>query len=60
MRKINASVVACFLRGFFTNTTKERLNALPGVNIVQKLGKWYLNGVLWDGTLTNIDYAKDN
>lgn len=36
--------------GWFTNTTKERLNALPGVHIQQKAGKWYLNGIEWDGT----------
>jgi hypothetical protein len=36
--------------GWFTNTTKERLNGLPGVSIVQKRGVWYLNGEVWDGT----------
>lgn len=35
--------------GYFTNTTKERLNALPNVGISQKKGKWYLNGKVWDG-----------
>lgn len=35
--------------GWFSNTTKERLNALPGVNINQKRGVWYLNGKEWDG-----------
>lgn len=37
--------------GYFTNVTKERLNALPGVYIQQKggKGKWYLNGERWDG-----------
>ena len=37
--------------GWFTPTTKERLNALPDVNIVQRNFKWYLNGNLkpWDG-----------
>lgn len=34
--------------GWFTNVTKERLNALPGVSI--KGGKeWLLNGEEWDG-----------
>lgn len=37
-------------QGFFTQTTKERLNGLKGVNIKQKGGKWYLNGQEWDGT----------
>ena len=35
--------------GWKTNTTKERLNGLPGVSIRQKKGEWYLNGKLWDG-----------
>lgn len=35
--------------GWKTNTTKERLNSLPGVSINQKAGKWYLNGKEWDG-----------
>ena len=30
--------------GYLTNTTKERLNGLPGVSITQKKGIWYLNG----------------
>lgn len=40
--------------GWFTNTTKERLNAIPGVNIHQENFKWYLNGEEWDGKLTKI------
>lgn len=35
--------------GWKSNTTKERLNAIPGVSISQKKGEWYLNGVQWDG-----------
>ena len=35
--------------GYFTNVTKERLNSLPNVNIVQKNFEWYLNGELWNG-----------
>jgi len=38
--------------GWFTNTTKDRLNGLPGVSIVQKQGVWYLNGTVWDGSWT--------
>jgi hypothetical protein len=41
-------------RGWLTNTTKERLNALPGVNIYQRNWQWYLNGVQWDGNLIDI------
>lgn len=35
--------------GWSSNVTKERLNGLPGVNISQVKGKWFLNGVEWDG-----------
>lgn len=37
-----------------TNTTKERLNGLPGVRVHQKAGQRYLNGVKWDGYWTKI------
>jgi len=40
--------------GYQTVTTKERLNAIPGVNIQQKNFVWYLNGQEWDGNLINI------
>ena len=35
--------------GWKSMTTKERLNALPNVSISQKAGKWYLNGMEWNG-----------
>ncbi len=35
--------------GWFSNTTKERLNALPNVRIHQKNWEWYLNGNQWNG-----------
>ncbi len=41
--------------GWKSNTTKERLNAIPGVNIYQKAKKWYLNGNEWDGKLTKVN-----
>ena len=41
---------------WFTPTTKERLNALPNVNIVQRNFKWFLNGKEWDGEKININY----
>tara|TARA_R100001086_G_C11705795_1_gene222673 strand:+ start:285 stop:590 length:306 start_codon:yes stop_codon:yes gene_type:complete len=41
--------------GWFSNTTKERLNALPNVNIVQRNFQWYLNGKEWDGRKTDIN-----
>lgn len=40
--------------GWQTATTKERLNAIPGVNIVQRNFIWYLNGKEWDGNLVAI------
>lgn len=44
--------------GWFTNTTKERLNALPGVSIQQKKFEWFLNGKKWDGTEKRIGNLK--
>lgn len=38
--------------GWKSNTTKERLNALPGVSIHQKDFAWFLNGKKWDGGWT--------
>ena len=35
--------------GYQTNTTKERLNGIPTVSIVQKNFQWYLNGTKWGG-----------
>jgi hypothetical protein len=40
--------------GWFSNTTKERLNGLPSVSIQQKKGQWYLNGQKWDGKWTKV------
>ena len=41
--------------GWKSKTTKERLNALKGVNIFQKKGELFLNGEKWDGKLTEIN-----
>ena len=41
--------------GWDSATTKERLNGLSGVHIVQRSGTWLLNGLEWDGRWTNID-----
>jgi len=41
--------------GWFSNTTKERLNALPNVNIRQKNFKWFLNGKEWNGEKIDIN-----
>ena len=40
--------------GWETNTTKERLNGLYGVNINQKKGIWYLNDNKWNGKLIKV------
>ena len=40
--------------GWLTNTTKERLNGIPGVHIKQKNWNWYLNGQEWDGSWKRI------
>jgi hypothetical protein len=40
--------------GWFSNTTKDRLNSIAGVSIVQRNYVWYLNDEVWDGKLTTI------
>jgi hypothetical protein len=40
--------------GWFSNTTKERLNALPNVRIHQHKWLWYLNGNQWNGEFIKI------
>jgi hypothetical protein len=40
--------------GWFSNTTKERLNSIPNVSIYQKKGQWYLNDIKWDGKLVDV------
>jgi hypothetical protein len=40
--------------GWFSNTTKERLNGLNGVQISQRAGIWYLNGMEWNGKLIDV------
>ena len=41
-------------RGWFSKTTKERLNGIKGVRIHQHNWQWYLNGEVWDGKLIDI------
>ncbi len=41
--------------GWQSNTTKERLNAIPDVSIQQQDWVWYLNGEEWDGRLIDIN-----
>ncbi len=40
--------------GWASNTTKERLNGIPGVRVNQKNWTWYLNGQEWDGSWKRI------
>jgi len=41
--------------GWFSNTTKDRLNAIDGVSIQQKNYEWFLNGEKWNGELIEIE-----
>ncbi len=50
--KQTLSITNC---GWFSKTTKERLNGLPDVSIYQKNFIWYLNGEEWDGNLIDIN-----
>ena len=43
------------LAGWPTPTTRERLNGIPGVIVTQRNYDQYLNGVMWDGTWTNLN-----
>lgn len=38
-----------------SQTTKERLNGLPNVNIRQVKREWFLNGVKWNGELIQVN-----
>lgn len=40
--------------GWSSNVTKERLNAIPNVNIYQRNFNWFLNGKEWNGEWTKI------
>lgn len=44
--------------GWMSNTTKERLNGLPGVWVKQKNWSWFLNGSEWDGGWKRIGIVK--
>lgn len=46
------SITTC---GWKSATTKERLNAIPGVHIKQIKGKWLLNDVEWEGGLIDVN-----
>ena len=40
--------------GWASNTTKERLNGIPGVRVHQKNWNWFLKGVECDGSWKRI------
>ena len=40
--------------GWFSRTTKERLNGFNSVNINQKNFEWFLNGEKWNGDLIEV------
>lgn len=42
--------------GWTSNTTKDRLNGLPGVRVHQKNYAWFLNGEPWAGGWTTIEH----
>ena len=41
--------------GWFSKTTKDRLNGLPGVSISQRNFVWYLNDQKWSGDWINVN-----
>jgi hypothetical protein len=45
--------------GWQSNTTKERLNGLTNVHIVQRNFQWYLNGRAWDGSWINVEWWEE-
>lgn len=53
-REVGSNTIQITNAGYFTNTTKERLNGIPGVSVVQKKGLWFLNGQEWDGSWIKI------
>ena len=51
----NESILKITNAGYETVTTKERLNGLEGVNIVQRDFVWYLNGKEWNGNWIEVE-----
>lgn len=43
--------------GWYSNTTRERLNGLPGIWIRQRKGNWFLNDKDWDGSWKHFIFA---
>lgn len=53
-REIGSNNIMISNAGWFSTTTKERLNGLPGVSVCQKKGIWFLNGNEWNGEWTSV------
>lgn len=53
-KNLKENVISITNAGWFSNTTKERLNGLPNVKIQQIKGKWFLNGKEWSGNLIEL------
>lgn len=49
-RTVGSNDIQITNAGWFSTTTKERLNGLPGVSVCQRKGVWFLNGKEWDGS----------
>lgn len=47
--------------GYDTNTTRDRLNGIPGVQVYhRKRGILFLNGQPWDGDWIEVDRSADS
>lgn len=55
IKNLKTGIISITNAGWTSNTTKERLNAIPNVNIIQKDYLWYLNGKFWDGKLIEVN-----
>jgi len=53
-RLVGSSTIEVCDGNYPSNTTKERLNGLPGVSVCQRKGVWFLNGEEWDGSWTTV------
>lgn len=53
-RTLDGSLLEVCDGNWQTNTTKERLNGIPGVRVAQKKGQWFLNDVSWSGDWTKV------
>lgn len=53
-RQVGSNSIQICNGGWSSNTTKERLNGLPGVRVCQKNFTWYLNSKEWDGSWVTI------